>query len=168
MAILIVTSPSPPPADSTGTTTAPFYWLCPLQVVRLLMKNPKFAESFAYKPEFVSEDEFKTSQMNQSMWWHKMQEEIGHDALIAAIISNSDGVYTTTRHEHVFFYIRLANVLAPEGFKPEHSVCIGVMPQFKREDGNYQNDEAYARANTVVYHAALSAMFKDFNDASRT
>ena len=130
------------------------------------MANPDLQDKFAYRAECLDQDEFMTSQLNTAAWWHKMQAEVGPEAMIAAVLSGCDGVQVTSKEETVYFYIRLGNLKAPWCFDVQHTYCIAVMPDLHQSDGTYQDNDAYQRARLELFHEAIKFMFKNFNEAS--
>ena len=56
---------------------------------------------------------------------------------------------------------------SPECFKPEHTICIGVMPELKMSDGVFHTPEEFQRAKIKIWHTAVTEMFKNFNEVSK-
>ena len=157
-------------ADQWGGLKPTVQWLCPLEVLRATLKNPKLKApgKFAYSPEFFDGKEHATIQLHQSAWWHVAQHSIGMENMVLAVVTNCDGTNTSAKGETIFFYMRLGNATAPGCFDRSMTRLIGIIPDVRKPDGKWKDDDSFQRARLRLVHDSVAKIFDEFNKASMT
>ncbi len=159
-------------AAEFGRQSPQLTWVEPVEILRLLLRNPKLAKPgcFAYGPDFQNKHTvrgraaFNTTQLHESAWMHRAQHEIGRDNMVLACMTNCDGVAVTKRDEVIFLYLRLGNATAPTCFDPSCAQLIATIPDLQREQ--WMDDETYYRAKNRLFHMAIDTVFEQFHKAS--
>ena len=161
-------------AANFGRQTPVLTWVEPVEVLRMLLLNPKLRGPgrFAYGPEFLNKGNdggsvpFRATQLHQGGWYHRAQHEIGPENMVLACETNADGVQVTKNKELIFLYLHLASATAPTCFDPSCSHPIAIMPDLVREP--WMDDETYYRARARLFHLCIDKVFERFNQASET
>lgn len=152
-----------------GKSKAVVTWIDPVETIRALLRHPDLRKpgAFSYAPSFFRDESgtFKTIQLEHSAWFHKAQELVGRDNLVLAIMTNADGTNTTSKQETVFVYLRIGNATAPGGFGPDHLRLIAIVPELKRKECNFDDDEEFQRARLKLFHDSIDKIFETFHKA---
>ena len=120
-------------------------WLCPLKVLKHMLRNPLLKGNFAYYPRF--RHDFSTIEFEHSLFFHVAHAECGETVIVVYI--NIDGTSTTSQMESELLYMRIANTYSPACFDKSAIQLISVLPKISSEDEVYGSAEKrlYAHAD---------------------